>query len=90
VHAALEEDSGSAEVDRLLDLAADLVEGEDVGFGVLRVRPVEGAELAAVDADVRVVDVAIDDVGRDPRVVQAVPDLVGRRAEVEKASLRGA
>ena len=55
---------------------------------MLRGGPVERAELAAVDADVRVVDVAVDDVGRDGRVVLAVADLVGRGAELEEAALR--
>ena len=87
VDAALEQNAGPAEVDRLLDLLADLIVREDVGLGVLGRGPVEGAELAAVDADVGVVDVAVDDVGRDRRVVLAVPDLVRRGPEGEEVPL---
>ena len=84
----LEEDAGAAEVDRLLDLPADLVERQDVRLGVLRVRAVERAELATVDTDVRVVDVAVHDVGRDVPVVPPVADLVRRGAELEQPPLR--
>ncbi len=87
VNAALEKNSGPSQIDRLLDFLADLIEGQDVGLGILRGRTIERAELATVDADVCVVDVAIDDVGRDLRVVLPVANLVGRGAEREEISL---
>ena len=88
VHAALEQHARPAEVDRLLDLLADLLVREDVRLGVLGRGPVEGAELAAVDADVRVVDVAVDDVGRDRRDRSCRLRIVVRRgAEGEEVAL---
>ena len=48
---------------------------------------VEGAERAPVDADVRVVDVAVDDVGHDRGIVLAIADLVGGGAQREEISL---
>ena len=48
----------------LVDLLADLLGGEDVVVVVL-LGAVERAELAVHVADVRVVDVAVDDVGDD-------------------------
>src|SRR5207237_4151491 len=87
VSGAVEKNSGPSQIDRLLDFLADLIEGQDVGVGILRGRTVERAELATVDADVCIVDVAVDDVGRDLRVVLPVADLVGRGAESEEISL---
>src|SRR5205814_6322682 len=62
--ATLQQQLISADGDRLVDLPEDLVEAEDVTLG----RPdgtVERAEVAARHADVRVVDVAVDEVGHD-------------------------
>ena len=84
MNASLEEHARPSQIDRLLDLPSDLVEGKDVGLRVLRVGPIESAELAPIDADVGVVDVAVDDVGRDAGIVLAVADLVRRGAELEK------
>ena len=64
VVAALQQQLVAAERDRLVDLAVDLVEAEDVAVGVPDLA-VERAEVAARDADVGVVDVAVDDVGDD-------------------------
>ena len=61
---ALHEDLHAAQRLRLVDLRADLLERERVPFAVLR-PPVERAEAAVGDADVRVVDVAVDDVRDD-------------------------
>ena len=62
VHAALQQDRRPLERDRLLDLRVELVGRQHVGVGVVGVA-VEGAEAAARDADVGVVDVAVDDEG---------------------------
>ena len=86
VDTALKKDAGSAKVDRLLDLLAELVPREQVAFRVTR-PPVERAELALVDTDVGVVDVAVDDVGDDLRIVQAIAHRVRRSAELEKLAL---
>ena len=65
---------------RLFDLLEDLVEAEHVAFAVAD-RAVERAEVAARHADVRVVDVAIDDVGDDAVGMLAAPHGVGHPAE---------
>ena len=62
VHAALQQDRGAVERDRLGDLLGELLAGQHVGVGRVG-RAVEGAEAAAGDADVGVVDVAVDDEG---------------------------
>ena len=64
VVAALQQQLAAAERDRLFDLPEDLVEPERVALRRSD-GPIERAELAARDADVRVVDVAVDDVGDD-------------------------
>ena len=72
VVAALQQQLIAADGDRLVDLAEDLLEAEHVAVGRAD-RTVERAEVAARDADVRVVDVAVDDVGDD-----RAPDACGR------------
>src|SRR5262249_9536857 len=46
----------------------------------------EGAEPALVDANVGVVDVAVDVVGGDRGVVPAVPHLVGSEPQVQEVA----
>ena len=68
---ALKQQLVAADGNRLVDLPEDLIEGEDVALAGAD-RTVERAEVAPRDADVRVVDVAIDDVGDDaPRMLRA-------------------
>ena len=78
--AALQQQLHAADGDRLVDLAEQLVEAEHVAFRRSD-RPVERAEVALRDADVRVVDVAVDDVGDDAVGVLAGADGVGQLAE---------
>ena len=59
---ALEQDLHAADRLALVDLGADLLEAQHVALVVLG-PAVERAELAVGDADVGVVDVAVDDVG---------------------------
>jgi len=59
--------------DRVHDLGGELLLGEDVRVGGVLL-PVEGAEGAAAGADVRVVDVPVDDVGDDAVRVQFPAD----------------
>ena len=82
----LQQQLNAAERDRLVDLAEDLLEAEHVSFGRPD-RPIERAEVAARDADVRVVDVAIDDVGDESVGMLAGADLVGELSE-QRASAR--
>src|SRR5438445_1666731 len=78
----LHQDLHPAERLELLDLAADLLERQYVALGVLG-PPVERAELAVGDADVRVVDVPVDDVRDGVLGVQPPPRLVRERAQLE-------
>src|SRR5205823_2109936 len=79
VQSALHQHARSAERDCLVNLLANLFKGLDV-----RVRlsgpSVEGAEGADDVADVRVVDVAVNDVRDDAFGVFATPNLVRRHA----------
>ena len=61
---ALHQDLDAAERLGLVDLRADLLVRQRPAFAVLR-PAIERAEAAVGDADVRVVDVAVDDVGDD-------------------------
>ena len=64
MQSTLHQHARAAERNRLVDLGADLIDGADISVG--RARPaIERAERADHIADVRVVDVAIDDVGDD-------------------------
>src|SRR6185295_18119836 len=68
------------EGNRLVNLAEDLLEAEDIT--VRRPHgPIERAEVAARDADVRVVDVAIDDVRDDAVRVFTGTDFVRQLAQ---------
>src|SRR4051812_33395345 len=86
---ALQHDLGGPERLRLAAAAQDLLERVGPALGVLG-SPVEGTELAGGDADVGVVDVAIDDVRRDllgsgklaaPHRVRGATELVQRRVD---------
>ena len=85
--AALQQQLTAAKRDRLVDLSKDLLEAEDVALGRSD-GTIERAEVAARDADVRVVDVAIDDVGDDAVGVLACADLVGQPAEERRGRVR--
>ena len=78
--AALQQQLDAADGDRLVDLPEQLVEAEDVAFGRSD-GPVERAEVALRDADVRVVDVAVDDVGDDAVGMLAGTDAIGEPSE---------
>ena len=83
VVAALQQQLVAAERPGLVDLAEDLLEAEDVAFGMAD-GAVERAEVAAGDADVGVVDVAVDDVGDDAVGMLAPPDRVGHPSEPQR------
>ena len=77
---ALEQQLHAADGHGLVDLSKQLVEAEHVPFRRSD-RPIERAEVALRDADVGVVDVAVDDVGDDPFGMLAGADPVGQPAE---------
>ena len=68
---ALQENLHAADRGEFVELLVELLQREHVVIVVL-LRAVERAELAVDVADVRVVDVAIDDVGDDLRVRPAL------------------
>ena len=83
--AALQQQLDAADRDGLVDLAEQFVESEDVAFRRSD-RTIERAEVALRDADVRVVDVAIDDVADDalgmlPLAHRIRPAVRGARSE---------
>ena len=67
------------------DLGGDLLERQDIGVLILE-RSIEGAEAAAVDTDVCVVDVAVDDVGGDVGRVFPAAHRIRCLPEFEKES----
>ncbi len=76
---ALHQDAGSAKGNRLINLRADLVERPHISVGSAR-PAIESAERADDIADIRVVDVAIDDVGDDVVGMLALPNFIGGSA----------
>ena len=82
VKAALHQHARAAEFDRLIDTLLDLFHRMDVGVGFSR-PSVEGAEGADDVADIRIVDIAVDDVRYDLITVLALADLVGREADTQ-------
>src|SRR5207302_10005887 len=79
----LDQDLHAAERLELVDLAADLLEREDVALGVLG-SPIKRAELAVGHAYIGIVDVAVDDVTDDVLRLQLPARLVRERAELEQ------
>jgi len=69
-----------------LDLGQDFIDGERPRLGIARL-PIEGAELAVGDADVRVVGVRVDD-ERHALVGDAgEPNLLGEGPQLEEPGL---
>ncbi len=83
---ALEEDGGRAVARCRLHLGHHLVHRERVGLLVAGL-PVEGAELAVGDADVRVVRIRVDDEGDLLLRDAPEPLLLGQAAQFEKRRL---
>ena len=84
---ALQQDLPAADRNRLLDLPEDLLERQHVAVARSH-GPVERAEVAARHADVRVVDVAVDDVGDDAVGVLARTDAVCQPSKHMRRRLR--
>src|SRR5437016_3617390 len=80
MQSSLHQHARAAERNRLINLVANLVDGADVSVG--RARPsIERAEGANHIADVRVIDVAINDVSDDVVRMITTPNLIGGRAD---------
>ena len=75
MQSALHQHAGAAEFDRLANLFVDGIEVEDVAFFRCRSlqRTVKRAEGAIFGAEVRVIDVAVDDVGDHALGMQLAP-----------------
>ena len=92
VVAALHEQPGPADRDRLLDLLVDDRLRQQIALAQVAGSAVERAEVAVGDADVRVVEVPVDDERDLRRIGHPVADLVRDapdRDEVARAQERG-
>ena len=86
VVAALHEDRRPAQRQRLLDLLEDHRPRQHVALAGVARSPVEGAERAVGVADVRVVQVSVDDERDDAGVGPPVSQLVGRPADRDEVA----
>jgi|SRR5881275_3202195 len=79
MQSALHENSGAPKFDRLSDLAVDSIEIEDVSLGsqLALQRTIKSAERAVLSAEIRVINVAIDDVGDDTFRMQLAAHGIG-------------
>ena len=86
MQAALHQHAGAAEFDGLANLFVDGVEIENVAFlrGGAFQRAIEGAEGAVLGAEVRVINVAVDDVGDRAFGMQLAADRVGFHADADQ------
>ena len=83
MQSALHQNAGAAQVDGLLNLVEDHFLRMHVAFRMAH-GPVEGAEAAIFRAEIRVVDVAIDDVADDAVRMQLAAHRVGRHADADQ------
>ena len=84
--AALHEEAGAAERERLLDLLEDDRLRQQVALVAVARAAVEGAEVAVGDADVRVVQVPVDDERDAVRVGLAAAQLVRDAADRDEVA----
>src|SRR5579864_4747143 len=86
--AGLNADLGSAEIPSLPNPPENFIEGQKVTL-LRSVAAAEGAEAASLHADIREIDVAVDDVG-DPLAYPAPPPFVSRgKQPAQIISFRG-
>src|SRR5208337_1672856 len=86
MQAALHQNAGAAELDGLANLFVNRIEIEDVAFlrGRTFQRAIEGAEGAIFGAEIRVINVAVDDVGDGAFGMKLSPDGVGLHADADQ------
>src|SRR3954462_1562056 len=84
--AALHQEAGAAECERLLDLLEDDRLRQEVALARVAGPAVEGAEVAVRDADVRVVEVPVDDERDLIRVVPPVAHFARGAADRDEVS----
>src|ERR1700678_1713733 len=83
MQSALHQNAGAAQVDGLLNLVEDHFLGMDVAFRMAH-WPVERAEAAILGAEIRVIDVAIDDVAHHAVRVQPAANRIGRHPDADE------
>jgi hypothetical protein len=86
VQPPLEHDLGRSLAYSLVDAVFDIIVTEEEGLGTLFVAE-EGAEPTAVDADVGVVDVAVDEKGDRTVAMERAADALSGNAKVEKVGV---
>ena len=86
VVATLHQTAGPTNRDRLFDLRENDALRQHVTLARITGLTVEGAEVAVRHADVRVVDVAVDDVRDLARVRLAITNLVRRRTDRDQVA----
>src|SRR5580704_15887558 len=77
---ALHQDSGSAQVDGLLDLLKDHFLRMNVAFGMTH-GPIKSAKAAIFRAEICVINVAVDNIADDPVRMQLAADLISRHPD---------
>src|SRR4051812_14135350 len=86
VVAALHQETGAAERERLFDFLEDDRLRQEVALSRVAGTAVEGTEVAVRVANVGVVEIAVDD-ERDPvGIGPAIPDLVGRTPDSDEVA----
>src|SRR5260370_8112099 len=80
---ALKQNSGAAELQHLVDFLVDFLEGKNVAI-LGAERPVKRAEGTILRAEIRVVDVAVDLIGHNARVVFLQAHLMRGHAEAHE------
>jgi len=75
----LHQHAGAAKRNGLVDFRANLIDGSDVSVGRAG-PPIESAKGADYIADIRVINVAIDDVGDDVVEMTALPNFISCRS----------
>src|SRR5436190_13598122 len=83
MQAALHQDAGSTQVDGLLDLVEDRFLRQDIALGMPH-RAVESAEAAIFRTEIRVVDVAVDNVADYAFGMQLAAHRVGRHTDTDQ------
>src|SRR5579883_1752599 len=83
---SLHQYAGTAKLHCFLDLLVDRIEIEDVAFlcQLALEWTIESAEGAVLSAEVRVVDIAIDNVGDDAFWMESAANLVGFHADADQ------
>ena len=86
MQAALHEHAGAAEFHRLADLVVDRFEFEDVSFFRRRPlqRPVKRAEGAVLGTEIRIVNIAVNDVGDHALGMQLAAHAVRFHADADQ------